>query len=395
MKVWTGVLLAAVLLAPSVGAAQAADYEVWVVDQANAAEGGARLHVFSGSAISPSGYAGQPQVVDLDAAAQGVGAGPGVRPHLLLFNRDHTHGVLAYVASGHVQVIRAADRAVVASIDVGEQAHGALPSPDDSFILVANQNGKKLAKIAADYQQEQFSHNPAEDFDLKALEDEQHPDNAPICPVMFAGQSKKAYVTLRGGGLFVVDTSTTPMQVVKSYGKDQVAPAGCGGVVVGNKMYVNSGLATSGAIYIFDLETDELIKTIDTTAQGTDAHGMVVVGGNRYLWMANRGDGDNIVVLDTASGELVGAFDGLGAAPDLMDLAPSGDLVFVSLRGQNALTGGPSARGETPGMAVVSVQDEGRRGARAFFVPIGEPTSSSDPHALAVRRIAAAATAAP
>jgi hypothetical protein len=42
----------------------------------------------------------------------------------------------------------------------------------------------------------------------------------------------------------------------------------------------------------------------------------------------------------------------------------------------------------------VSVQDEGRRGTRAFFVPIGEPASSSDPHALAVRRIAAAAAAA-
>ena len=45
-----------------------------------------------------------------------------------------------------------------------------MPAPDDSFILVANQNGKKLAKIKSDYQQEQFSHNPAEDFDLKALE---------------------------------------------------------------------------------------------------------------------------------------------------------------------------------------------------------------------------------
>jgi DNA-binding beta-propeller fold protein YncE len=388
-------VLAALLLAPVVVSAQSDAYEVWVIDQANAAEGGARLHIFPGSAISASGFSGQPQVVELDNVAQGVGDGPGVRPHLLLFNRAHSHGVLAYVSSGHVQVIRGSDRAVVASIDVGEQAHGALPAPDDSFILVANQNGKKLAKIQSDFQQEQFSYNPAEDFDLKALEDEQHPDNAPICPVMFTGQSKKAYVTLRGGGLFVVDTGVSPMQVVKSYGKDQVAPAGCGGVVVGDKLYVNSGMATGGAIYIFDLATDELLKTVDTSAQGSDAHGMVVVGGNRYLWMANRGDGDNIVVLDTTTGDLVGAFDGLGAAPDLMDQSPNGDLVFVSLRGQNALTGGPTARGETPGMAVLAVQDEGRQGTRAFFVPIGEPTSSADPHALAVRRIASAAVAAP
>jgi hypothetical protein len=46
-------------------------------------------------------------------------------------------------------------------------------------------------------------------------------------------------------------------------------------------------------------------------------------------------------------------------------------------------------RGETPGLAVLAVQDEGKQGAQVFFLPIGEPTLSSDPHALAVRRIVA------
>jgi len=46
----------------------------------------------------------------------------------------------------------------------------------------------------------------------------------------------------------VVDTAATPMQVVREYGKSQIAPAGCGGVAVGDKVYVNSGTGTTSRI---------------------------------------------------------------------------------------------------------------------------------------------------
>lgn len=395
LKVLSGVLvIAALLLATSTVHAQAANFEVWVVDQSDAAQGGSRLHIFPGNAVSGSQFGGQMQTVDLEAGSQGVGAGAGVRPHLLLFNSNHSHGVLAYVASGHVQVIRAADRKIVASIDVGEQAHGAVPSPDGSIILAANQNGKKLARIKADFAREQFSHDPSDDLDLKALEGADQPDNAPICPLLFTG-ANKAYVTLRGGGLYVVDTASTPMKVLKSFTKDQVAPAGCGGVAVGNKIFVNSGNATSGSVYVFDATSDTLTKTISTTTHGTDAHGMVLVGGGRYLWMANRGDGDNVVVVDTTTEAVVGTFAGIGAGPDLMEASPTGDRVYMTLRGPNNLTGGPPAKGETPGLAVLAVQDNGRTGSRTLFVPIGDqsPASTSDPHGIAVRRTAVPAAA--
>lgn len=386
------VLIAAIALAvaPLIALAQASPYEVWVVDQADAARGGAKLYIYPGATLGGSQLGAPPQVVDLEAAATGVGAGPGVRPHLLVFNSTHSHALLAYVASGHVAVIRAADRKVVASIDVGDQAHGAFATPDGSMIVVANQNGKKLARIAADFQKEQFSHNPADDLDLKVLEDARHPDNAPICPVLFPGgtASKKAYVTLRGGGLFIVDVGVTPMKVLKSFTNQEVGPAGCGGFVLGNKVYVNSGTASFGAIYVFDATTDALVKTIATTSTGTDAHGMVLTGGGRYLWMANRGDGDNIVVVDTTTDTIVGTSAAIGAGPDLMDISPAGDRVFVSMRGPNNLTGGPAAKGQTPGMAVLSVQDGGRGVASVFFAPIGDQSAASavDPHALAVRR---------
>jgi DNA-binding beta-propeller fold protein YncE len=388
------VLLALLLFFPPAVAAQPANYEVWIIDQGDAALGGSKLYVYSAASVGGAQPTGQPEVVDLEAGAQGIGDGAGVRPHLLAFNSTHSHGVLAYVASGHVQVIRAADRKVVASIDVGDQAHGAAPSPDDKLLLVANQNGKRLAVIRSDFAREQFTYDPAEDLDLKALEDDEHPDNAPICPLVFS-DSRKAYVSMRGGGLYVVDLSTSPMQVVRQYGKSQVAAAGCGGALHGAKMYVNSGTATSGNLYVFDTTTDSLLRSIEMTPRGTDSHVMILVGGNRYLWMNNRGDGDNVVVVDTASDEVVGTFP-IVAAPDMMDSSPAGDRVFVSQRGPNALTGGPSARGETPGLGVLGIRDGGRTGAQLFFVPIGDQSAQSavDPHGLAVRRLSAPAPAA-
>jgi DNA-binding beta-propeller fold protein YncE len=377
-------------------------FEVWAIDQANADAGGNKLYIFRGSQLSGSAPVGAPEVVDLQAGATGVGDGPGVRPHLLLFNRAHTHGVLAAVASGHVLFIRASDRRVTGSVDVGEQAHGAVPSTDDQIVLVANQNGKKLARIRTDYARESYVHEIAADLDLGALEDAEHPDNAPICPVMFVDGTRKAYVTVRGGGMYVVDTAATPMRVLKEFGRSQVAPAGCGGIVLGNKAYVNSGTPNSSDLYVFDVRTDTLLRHISLTPFGSDAHGMVLTGAGRYLWVGNRGNGDNIVVIDTARDEVVGLIPDVGAAPDIMDiapgipgqlrcepattvmcLAPGGTRVFVSMRPPTPLTGGPSAAGERTGITVMQIAEGGRTGSRLFFVPVAD--GGADIHALTVR----------
>lgn len=363
-------------------------YEVWVIDQADAARGGAKLYIYRGSQLESGQLMGDPEVVDLQAAATDVGDGPGVRSHLLTFNTAQTHALIANVTSGHVYFMRAADRKIVASIDVGEQAHAAYASPDDSFVMVANQNGKKLARIATDFGQDAFRWNPAEDLNLKALEDPGHPDNAPICPIVFTDGGKKAYVTLRGGGLYVVDAASTPMKVLQSYNKDQIAPGGCGGVAVGNKVYVNSGTATSSDLYVFDGTRDVLVRHIPFTPLGKDGHGMTLLG--RYLWMGNRASG-NIVVVDTATDTNVSILADPGAAPDIMEVSPNGDYVFVVLRGPNNLTGGPPAKGKTPGFVVYRVDAGGAGGAPALFVPLGDQSADSpnDPHALAVRRLAA------
>jgi DNA-binding beta-propeller fold protein YncE len=377
---------------------------LWVVDQANADVGGNKLYIYQGRQLEGQALAGDAEVVDLQAGAAGVGAGPGVRPHLLLFNNRHTHGILANVASGHVLFIRAADRKVVGSVDVGDQAHGAVPSADDTIALVANQNGKKLARIRTDYARDVYVHEAAADLDLGALEDAEHPDNAPICPTMFIAGTRKAYVTVRGGGLYIVDTAATPMRVLKEYGRSDIAPAGCGGIAFGNKVYVNSGSATSSDLYVFNGLTDTLQKRLSLTPFGTDGHGMALVGGGRYLWFTNRGNGDNVVVIDTARDEVVGVLPDVGAAPDIVDvapgpaarvrcepssttmcLAPGGTRAFVTMRPPNNLTGGPTGAGERAGISVMRIADNGRSGARVFFFPVG--SDATDTHGLAVRII--------
>ncbi len=374
--------LAAALLPSTSAQSQEGRYEVWAIDQADLGRGGSRLYIYDGQRME-TGQPGQPQVMDLAASAAGVGDGMGIRPHMLAFNRTFSHGVIANVATGHVYVIRAADRTIVASIRIGEQAHHAEVSPDGSFILVANQNGKRLARIRADFAAERFTYTRADDLNLAALEDAAHPDNAPVCPVLFGG---KAYVTLRGGGLYVVDHRSTPMRVLMEYGRTNVAPAGCGGVTMGDRVYINSGTATSSDLYAFDPGTDAMLKHLPLSWTGADGHGLVATGGGRFLWMGNRAE-HNIVVINTNRDAVVGLISGVGAAPDIMALSPSGRRVYVALRGPNNLTGGPTAKGETPGVAVVEVTDEGRGGRRIAFTPIGDqtPASPNDPHVVAVR----------
>lgn len=382
--------LALVLLllavACTTGRAPAAQpYEVWTIDQADAAKGGAKLYIFKGDSLE-KGQAATPEVVDLDAGAKGVGAGPGTRPHAISFNSKKTHALIANVASGHVYFMRASDRKIVQSIDVGEQAHWAAASPDDKIVLVANQNGKKLARITADFEREQFTYNQADDLDLNKLQDTAHPDNAPICPLLFAAGTTQVYVTLRGGGLYIVDTSTTPMKVVKSFSKDQIAPSGCGGISTGKKVYVNSGTATAGYVYVFD-NASNLVKTINLTNLGTDAHGMALTGDGKYLWVGNRGNGDNIAVIDTAKDDIVGAIAPVGSAPDIMDISPNGKFVYIAMRSANPLTGGAPAKGEKPGIQVMEVTEKGAKGVQKQFIPIGDqsPQSPNDVHAVALR----------
>jgi DNA-binding beta-propeller fold protein YncE len=403
-----------------------ADYEVWVVDQSNSrgvAHGGS-IYIYSRDALGQSLPAGE--VIDLSAETTNVclattGAAP-VRPHMLFFSEKRSHAVLSFVASGHVVVFDAARRVPVAclrsSVGVGgaRQAHAAVPGPNDEFIVVANQNGKRLERLDTDFDRNVFTVNPAAAIDLAGCTTPSgapcelagiRPDNAPICPLVDR-TSRYAFVTLRGGGLFVIDPSATPMRIVAEYDMATVRGNGCGGAEVGSNMFVNSGGGTASNLTQFDVYrfTISAVKGINppNTPAPTvvftddvghrDAHGTAVTYNNKYLWVADRA-ANLIEVFDAQTNERLPSIQMVSAlsddpTPDLIDGSPGGDLMFVTLRGPNPLSGDPHvSTGSTPGLAVMTVGDGGRTGTIRRIVRISNIDAAgverADPHGIRVR----------
>lgn len=420
--------------APAANAASGAESngvgraEVWVVDQSNSAPGyGGRIHIFAAQTLmgTAASAATPTDVIDLAGAtaalcSSATGANP-VRPHMLFFNATHSHVVLAFVASGHVVIFDAETRQPAACLRApagaggAMQAHAAVPSPDDSYILVANQNGKRLERIDSDFAANSYVLNPAAAIDLAgcttpsglACQDPAlRPDNAPICPVL-GSSSNRTWVTLRGGGLFVVDPKQTPMRIVGEYDKATVHPNGCGGQEAAGHMYINSGGGTASNLHEFDVYQFPLhgyaasnppnvpapVLIFSDDVEPRDSHGTALIGGN--LWVFDRGA--NVAeVFDAASGAHLRQVSLLGGpsgdpTPDLADVSPSGNRVFVSLRGPNPLTGDPHvSTGSTPGLGVIQLDESGARGELKTVARISNVDAQgmerADPHGIRVRR---------
>jgi hypothetical protein len=286
-KLLVAAVLTSLLLAA--GAAPAAGeggFEVWAIDQSDTtASGGGTLYVYDGDELSGHAAAkARPQVLDLGGAAEALclaqtGTAPR-RPHMLLFNAAHSHAIVAYVATGHVLFMDAARRTPLACIDVGLQAHAAFPAPDQTYAVVTNQNGKLLQRIQTDYATDTFALDGAATLDLAGCttpsgalcqDPALRPDNAPICPVIDAS-SRFTFVTLRGGGLLVVDSRATPMVIVAEDDTSTVHPNGCGGVETAGKMYVNAGGGTAANPLESDLYAFPLAGLSTTPNHRTRRH---------------------------------------------------------------------------------------------------------------------------
>jgi DNA-binding beta-propeller fold protein YncE len=407
-------------------------FEVWTVDQSNtrdnnadgALDSGGTLYIYRGNELEGhNAAAAAPEVIDLggdvyhDFMVEAT-AEAGVRPHMLLFNSTGSHAILSFVASGHVLFLDAATRQPVGVVDVDPQAHAAFPAPDDSYVIVANQNGKMLHRIFTDYAANTFTLDSAA-LDLAALELPGRPDNRPICPIV-TSDSRFTFVTLAGGGMLVLHTErSAPMTVVADYTSAMVHRDGCGGVEVNGKMYVNAGGPGHSDLYVFNLSDFDsapnpqnspaptLVYSQDgdpATPEGhVDAHGAALTKHGRYLWIADRW-ANKIVVVDTSSDEVVNEMLLAGGAsadptPDLMDISPSGNRVFMALRGPSPLTANNpafnNAVGATPGVGVIQVMENGRTGKFIAVAPISHIVGGverADPHALRVRIVGADTT---
>ncbi len=428
---WAGVVLC--LLATGLVSASATpraddepNHEVWVIDQSDTtADGGGTLYIYSGDELAGQELvAATPEVIDLGGAAQGLcltqtGTAPR-RPHMLAFDAQHTHAIVSFVATGHVLFLDAVSRAPVGCVDVGAQAHAALATPDRRSVIVANQNGKLLQRIATDYPTNTFRLDVPATLDLAncttangfACQDPVlRPDTAPICPVIDAS-GRFTFITLRGGGLLVAETSSSPMRIVAEYDRSTVHPNGCGGVEAAGKMYINSGGGTAANPLEADLYAFS-ISAFSTTANApnvplplvvfshddrgfVDSHGAVLTKGERYLWVADRA-ANVIVVVDTLTDSVVNEINLAGAVspdptPDLLATSPSGNRVYAALRGPRPLTGNAGAVGNavgtTPGVGVLRVQAGRASGQLQAVAPISHRVrgdETADPHAIGVR----------
>lgn len=420
---WMIVLGLALILAlmptgARVAASKDGAYEVWVIDQSDTtADGGGTLYIYRGEDVSGQD-AGQavPEAIDLGGAARDLclattGSAPR-RPHMFMFNAANTHAAIAFVATGHVLFMSSHTREPVGCLDVGVQAHAVMISNDDTFALVANQNGKLLQRITTDYETDTFTIDNAATLNLAtcttpngaACQDPVlRPDTAPICPALDS-ENRLAFITLRGGGLFVVDPHDTPMRLIAEYDKATVHPDGCGGIEANGKMYINSGGPLHGDLYAFDLVlfNDEgnppnypaPFVVFSQDDRKPDSHGVTRTKHSRYVWAGGRAAND-ITVVDAVTDSVVNQFTLVGTvsgdpAPDIMDISPSGNRVFVALRGAIPLTGGATATGSTPGVGVVRVEQGGRTGTLFTRIPITHAVGGverADPHGLAVRRV--------
>jgi DNA-binding beta-propeller fold protein YncE len=411
--------------------ATAQPFEVWLVDQSNSpglTHGGA-IYIYQGDTLmGDSASSAVPAKIDLGGATTTLcfartGANP-VRPHMIFFNSTGTHAVLAFVASGHVVFFDARTRSPLACLQMSagaggaRQAHAAFPTPDDSAVLVANQNGKLFERIASNYAGNVFVHDTAVTLNLATCTTpngaacqapETRPDNAPICPFV-ASDNGPAFVTLRGGGLFVVDHTARPMAIVGEYDKNHIAPNGCGVVEAKGRVFLNAGGGTPTNLDEFSVyrlpmtgysalnppntPAPELLFA-DVTAEHRDAHGPVATSHEKYVWIFDRA-GNVAEVFDAATGlriNTVGLLsnDSADPTPDLGVLSPSGNRIFVSLRGPNPLSGDPHAStGSTPGLGVIQVDEGGRDGRVKAIARITNPDAAgverADAHGIALRR---------
>lgn len=432
MRIWKSNLLTVMAVCLTcVGSLSAeAKHEIWAIDQSNSpgVSHGGTLYIYDGDDLERGHQAASavPEKIDLAGAAaalcfQKTGANP-VRPHMIAMNASNTHAIISFVASGHVLIMNGATRAPIdcirTSVGAGgaRQVHFAIPSPDESYIAVANQNGKLYERIDTDYSTNTFVLNNAARIDLANCVTPNgvacqlagvRPDNAPICPLV-ESTSQFTFVTLRGGGLFVVDTKSTPMRIVAEYDNSTVRPNGCLGIQLGSKMYVDSGGGTptqlfGGHLYVFPVSGFSPLNPpnvpaptviFSTNADESDAHGATLTKHGKHLWIADRGR--NLVwVIDTDTDTIAGIVPLEGPVssdptPDLLVASPNGSHIFMSLRGPNPLTADPHvSTGTTPGVGVIKVLNDGQNGFFEAVAPVSNIDAGgverADVHAITLR----------
>ncbi|SDH89804.1 hypothetical protein [Nitrosomonas sp. Nm132] len=282
----------------------AADYEVWVSDQANTqgitaeapsgTHGGA-VRIYDSADLEKTPPVDNAVVLDvatdLFPTAKATTGAHVARIHGILPSPDHKYMALNFVASGHLGIVDGETKRPIClfrttGTSTGRQNHMSFWAPNGHSIIIANQNGRMLERVDVMRDRKDtvtgFDFNAAASFDLVGgagriteqpvavdlnpedgvackvsgtVADRQatttptgalkqadgiRPLNTVICPIV-ASTSQHVFTTLGGGGMFVIDMRSTPMAIVAEYDMNVTRAAGCGGAEAAGFMHLNTG----------------------------------------------------------------------------------------------------------------------------------------------------------
>ncbi|KAI9034605.1 hypothetical protein DFJ74DRAFT_649987 [Hyaloraphidium curvatum] len=416
-------------------------HEVWVLDQSDTGRVnstalpsfGGRIYIYDGehlrtNVVNASVY----EVIELAGLTTTLclsktNARP-VRPHMAATTKNGSHIIVSFVTSGHVVIFDAPTRTPVACFrtEVGDQgriqAHASVLTPDEKWIIVANQNGKKLERISANFGTNTFAQDPAATIDLVngltpngfPRQGALRPDNAPICGFV-PSSGYPAFVSLRGGGMLAVDPYTTPMSIVAEYDNATIAGDGCGfgessGYVWGNGGN-NANKPNGWFIYRLPVAGNETYKASnppntpaiqkidqDLGSGPRDSHGGAPVGFGNFFWYFDR-VAHVTEVYNASTGLKANTFNLVSPfsddpAVDIADVSPDGRFLYVATRGPRPLSNAHAAVGNRPGVMVIEILEGGLTGAVRGIRDInnlvtegnGTAVERGDPHGLIVRR---------
>ena len=362
-----------------------ATHEMWAADQ-----GTNTIYVYE-----PADETGEAfeLLSEIDTAQDG-----GEVPHMVHFSSDYEYAAIACTAGARTLVYRTEDRELVGNIETGAGSHFAGFAPDDDAIVVDVIGESEIVRIDADLEAETFEIDDriVVDADIEGLTDE---EGAPICHSYDHGG--RSYHTLgpsyHDAGLLVVDHGDFSVDYALS---GEELPTNCGTVPhpTEDKFYLTAGLPSDpetdaegvGEYYVLDTANDEVIVDGEST-RGVDAHGFWFTPDGAELWVLNRETNDGVVV-DPETDEVIEEFDAFGPedaddsdesdAPDIMWSSPDGEFMYVTLRGQNPVSGDPhAATGVNPGFAVLDVETR-----EILHVEVPDPDDAdSDFHGIGVR----------
>jgi len=261
----------------------------------------------------------------IETVALQAGAGP----HTISFSPDGSYAYVSNLGNGDLIVVRADDRQIVATLDLGATfTHQTQPSPDGSILLSANRDTGMLTKIAADEEAETWAA-------VGSLNLTEVTGRGPMC-VAYRADGQRAYVSLFGaaGGIALVDVPTmTFLGVWPTAGS--VSGCGIANSRDGRTIFYTSAGGT-GHFYRLDTWTDMLTEDAGYGPIGANLHGLVVSANEKHAYVsaARTDDVDEIKVLNLTSHEVstisLNRRAGISDVPD--SIARRGSNIYVTLR---------------------------------------------------------------